>query len=120
MAYDQIQNNLDITIDSLSTEEIINFVKNQAKSNNIRFGSIESAAYHMIIHSVDPIESYVRKANQFVANDNVSTSIINNDAKTIDVKFFDPQTGEMCVILVKNGAIMIKTYMQFSKINRRN
>ena len=32
-------------------------------------------AYHMIIHSVDPIESYVSKANQFVANDNVSTSM---------------------------------------------
>ena len=77
MAYDQIQNNLDITIDSLSTEEIINFVKNQAKSNNIRFGSIESAAYHMIIHSVDPIESYISKANQFVANDNISTSIMS-------------------------------------------
>jgi hypothetical protein len=53
-------NNERFLISYSNNDELVQEIKNQA--SNIRFNSEESAAYHTLIHQVEPICDYLKEA----------------------------------------------------------
>jgi hypothetical protein len=113
MVIDQNQNNPQINT-SLERNELIQLVRTEASNNNIRFGSVPTAAYHIRLHATNPMQNYVLYANQLIASPSsiVQNFVINqtNYETTIDIEFKDPKTNKTCVVLVKKGCIILKTY----------
>ena len=90
-------------------------IRSEASRNNIPFGSNESTIYHIHIYPTYPEENYVLFVNLLIAN---ALSIVQNfpinqneDGNSIDIEFIDPRTLSACIVLVKNGLDIIKSFI---------
>lgn len=99
----------------MTNQELTNLLRTEASNSNIRFGSIDSALYHMLTHPVDILGDYVSTANTLIANNASRVNITRNNNGTIDITFKDPATGNYCVVLVKDGLILLKTFVPKQK-----
>ena len=90
--------------------QLIESIRVEARTGNIRMGSVESAVYHMLNHSVNPIQNYVLMANQLIADESMHITI-NPGTDFIDITFLNPNNSDSCVVLVKNGRMLLKTFI---------
>ena len=84
-------------------------LKNDNVDSNIL---IESAIYHVAIHSVNFLSQQINLANQFIANDD-SVARITYKSDSIDVEFKNVKNDAKCVVNIKRienvNSIILKT-----------
>ena len=93
MAYDSME----ITTDHIEIEGdieiVINHAREEARKNQIRFGSTSSAIYHMALHG-----SYKK---EYLAEANL---------QSITLTFVDKNSAQKCILIVKsNGRLILAT-----------
>ena len=68
----------------------------------------------MLIHPVNT--NYVNMANQLVARPDSIVKIFktNSNQTAIDIEFVDHNDGT-CIVLIKNGLVIIKTFIPMQK-----
>ena len=95
----------------LPQPQLINTIRQVAGVRGIRFGSRVTAVYHILIHRVDPLRRYVELANELIADSNSEVELgqIEPDGSQ-NVTFKDKTTGKICIVLVKVGRIILKTF----------
>ncbi len=107
---------------NLGQTEILRLVRIEASAINIRFGSPEAAVYHFKKHPSSDNARYVEMANNLIfsvlSNIHGTFTYIEQDG-TIEIEFSGPVGNDgyfsFCAILIKNGKIILKTFVPKKK-----
>ena len=79
----------------------------EARNNQIRFGSTSSAIYHMAMHGSNEVD-YLNDANRIISIGKVSIGQKNSDF--IKLTFVDTNSQQKCfLIVISNGRIILAT-----------
>jgi hypothetical protein len=113
MFYTDQSENPSIRID-LEENQLIELVRSEARNQRILFSTVENATYHMAAHPISDLAEYVRQANQLIANQRANYEI-RPLRDGIDVEF-NLGDEEIVIIIVKNGRIILKTYILKKKL----
>ncbi len=112
-------NNEPLLISYSNNDELVQEIKNQAA--NIRFNSEESAAYHTLIHRVDPLCDYLKEAHSVIENGRFIIKEPNNDEIEVEfyVKLNDKQISSCCVKVFEKKSCFSNIYSKKENNKRK-
>ena len=95
----------------------------KAKDKQLAFASESSAVYHLIEHGHDPLENYVKSANEFIQivyeeqhTKRYEINVRSLDGKrVVEFRKFNRKHGIFCIIFELGGKITISTYVYHRK-----